>query len=168
VVVAQRSFYVIKAPKGTRKWWSLQTGGRYSELVVSSSLTVQYFDKKISFYQNVFLLQAEIGDHIIFTTTRHSFFQVIWQTIWLFSAHQYLTDSCAGREQRLAILFHFNVQKESADLTTKVSLLNCFFAFVDYKGSSINYVTVLVGGICHLRCELVLDMIYEMKDICLT
>ncbi len=91
------------------------------------------------------------GDQIISTTTRHSFFQVIWQTIWLFSAHQFLTDSCAGREQRLAILFHFNVQKEYADLTTKVSLLNCFFAFVYYKGSSINYVIVLRRGIGHFE-----------------
>jgi hypothetical protein len=32
--------YVIKASQGTKKWWSLWTGGRYSEMVVSSGLSV--------------------------------------------------------------------------------------------------------------------------------
>ncbi len=32
--------YVIKVPNGTTKWWSLQIVGRYSEVVVSSGLTV--------------------------------------------------------------------------------------------------------------------------------
>ncbi len=31
---------VIKTPNGTKKWRSLWTGGRYSEVVVSSGLTV--------------------------------------------------------------------------------------------------------------------------------
>jgi hypothetical protein len=31
---------VIKAPSGTSLWWSLQTGGRYLDVVVSSGLTV--------------------------------------------------------------------------------------------------------------------------------
>ncbi len=35
--------YVIKAPNGAKKWWSLWTGGRYSEVVVSSALTVSFF-----------------------------------------------------------------------------------------------------------------------------
>jgi len=40
VVVVQRYLYAIKAHNGTTKWWSLLAGGRYSEVVVSSGLTV--------------------------------------------------------------------------------------------------------------------------------
>ena len=41
VVLVQRSFnYVVKVKNGTTKFWSLLAGGRYSEVVVSSGLTV--------------------------------------------------------------------------------------------------------------------------------
>jgi hypothetical protein len=35
--------YVMKAMIRTSKWWSLETGGRYLEVVVSSGLTVYLF-----------------------------------------------------------------------------------------------------------------------------
>jgi hypothetical protein len=35
--------YVLKVPNGTSKWWSLQTGGCSLEVVISSGLTVYYY-----------------------------------------------------------------------------------------------------------------------------
>ncbi len=38
-MVDVQGIFVIKVLNGTTKWWSLLTGGRYSEVVVSSGLT---------------------------------------------------------------------------------------------------------------------------------
>ena len=46
VVVVQRSFKLSLMQNGTLKWWSLKAGGRYSEGVVTSGLTVPWLAKR--------------------------------------------------------------------------------------------------------------------------
>ncbi len=52
VVVVQMYLYVIKIEKGTTKWWSLETSGRYLEVVFNSGLTVFHCQGDLGVYKH--------------------------------------------------------------------------------------------------------------------
>ena len=74
VVVVKRVIYVIKVQNGTSKLWPLMPGGRYSEVVVSSGMTVLYYTMCLI----IIIIIITITITIIITTNINYHRCIIW------------------------------------------------------------------------------------------